>query len=58
MVVDERQIAQVITMLANNYKPSKGQGDEGDLSSALTNSLFSSAEGQVRWYDDIAWLWR
>lgn len=47
VVVDERQVAQVITMLANNYNNAKGQGDEGDLSSALTNSLFSSGEGQV-----------
>lgn len=48
LVVDERQVAQVITMLANNYNTAKGQGDDGDLSSALTSSLFSSGEGQVR----------
>ena len=47
-MVDERQVAQVITMLANNYNTAKGQGDDGDLSSALTSSLFSSGEGQVR----------
>lgn len=48
LVVDERQVAQVMTMLANNYNSVKGQGDDGDLSSALTSSLFSSGEGQVR----------
>lgn len=48
LVVDERQVAQVMTMLANNYNSAKGQGDDGDLSSALTSSLFSSGEGQVR----------
>lgn len=46
-MVDERQVAQVINMLANNYNGSKGQGDDADLSPALTNSLFSSGEGQV-----------
>lgn len=48
VVVDERQVAQLITMLANNYNSPKGGGDDGDLSTALTNSLFSSGEGQVR----------
>lgn len=48
MVVDERQVAEVITMLAINYNNPKGQGDDGDLSSALTNSLFAPTEGQVR----------
>lgn len=47
MVVDERQVAHLITMLANNYNIPKGGGDDGDLSSAMTNSLFSSGEGQV-----------
>lgn len=59
VVVDERQVAQVITMLANNYNNNysnksynnaKGQGDDRELSSALTNSLFSSGEGQVTRY--------
>ncbi|CAM9387832.1 unnamed protein product, partial [Sphacelaria rigidula] len=47
VVVDERQVAQLITMLANNYNSPKGGGDDGDLSTALTNSLFSSGEGQM-----------
>lgn len=47
VIVDERQAAQVITMLATNHNNAKGHGDDGDLSSALTNSLFSSGEGQV-----------
>lgn len=46
-MVDERQVAQLITMLANSYNPQGQQGDERDLSSALTNSLFSTGEGQV-----------
>lgn len=49
MVVDERQVAQVMTMLANNYNSPKGQGgDDGEISSALTSSLFSAGEGKVR----------
>lgn len=44
-MVDERQVAQLITMLANSYN-TQGQGDDRELSSALTNSLFST-EGQV-----------
>lgn len=52
VVVDERQVAQVMTMLANNYNSvngPKGQGDkdDGELSSALTSSLFSAGEGKV-----------
>ena len=47
-MVDERQVAQVMTMLANNYNSPKGQGDDGELSSALTSSLFSAGEGKVR----------
>lgn len=49
-MVDERQVAQVMTMLANNYNsPTKGQGgDDGEVSSALTNSLFAAGEGKVR----------
>lgn len=47
VVVDERQVAQVMTMLANNYNSPKGQGDDGELSSALTSSLFSTGEGKV-----------
>lgn len=46
-MVDERQVAQLITMLANNYNSPKGGGDDGDLSAALTNSLFSAGEGHV-----------
>lgn len=46
-MVDERQVAQVMTMLANNYNSPKGQGDDGELSSALTSSLFSAGEGKV-----------
>lgn len=55
LVVDERQVAQVMTMLANNYNSAKGQGDDGDLSSALTSSLFSSGEGQVRQRERKRW---
>lgn len=47
VVVDERQVAQVMTMLANNYNSPKGHGDDGELSSALTSSLFSAGEGKV-----------
>ena len=47
MIVDERQVAQVITMLANNYNNTQGQGDDTELSSTLTTSLFSTGEGQV-----------
>ncbi|CAM9995344.1 unnamed protein product [Discosporangium mesarthrocarpum] len=44
-MVDERQVAKLITMLAVHYK---GGGGDDDLSSALTNSLFSSGEGQAQ----------
>ncbi|CAM9552602.1 unnamed protein product, partial [Ectocarpus sp. 12 AP-2014] len=47
VVVDERQVAQVMTMLANNYNSPKGQGDDGEISSALTSSLFSAGEGKM-----------
>ncbi|CAM9443097.1 unnamed protein product [Choristocarpus tenellus] len=46
LMVDERQVAQLITMLANNCRG--GGGEDGELSSALTNSLFSSGEGQAQ----------
>lgn len=46
VAVDEQQVAQLITMLVLNYNGVKGgggPGDDGELSSAITNSLFSSS---------------